>query len=86
MSIDEANLWTAVRSIESRVADLETHRAVSVADRAHLDRRFDTLEKQIGQTESTIRKIGWFVGALIATSLLGAFMNFVLSGGLVGAS
>ena len=71
-----------MRQLESRIVDLETHHAVITSDRIHMDRRFDKIEEQIKRTEDTLRKIGWFLSVLVTTSLLGAFLNFVLQGGL----
>ena len=79
-------VWQEVRALGSRVASLETAHAVSLNDRGHVDKRFDMVQRQISDLSDMIRRVGWFLGALVASALLGGMLKWIVEGGLAGAS
>ena len=85
MSMGETELWNSIRAIEGRLNKIDQDLATMKNDRIHMDRRFDQVEKQISSLADTIGKVGWFLGGLVATAIIGGFMSWVLTGGLAYA-
>ena len=81
----EPEIWTGLRALEARLGLIEQDIAAMKNDRVHMDRRFDQIERQIDNLTTAIGKVGWFLGGLVGTSILGGFMTWVLSGGLSNA-
>lgn len=72
-------------AIDRRLGDLETWRATqdtAVAVREerdkHLDKRFDTLEKGVGEVKGYLLRIVW----VVILGIVGSLMTFIVSGGL----
>lgn len=71
-----------LQALERTVVEAKTDRAVRMERDKHLDRRFDKLEKDVGDVKGYLLRIVW----LIVAGILAAFMGFVVNGGLsIGA-
>lgn len=57
---------------------LSTAQAVDQERRKHMDKRFDALEERMDRLDGHLTKLVW----LIITSIVVAFMTFVIGGGL----
>lgn len=67
-----------LQSLEHMISEAKTDRAVRAERDKHLDRRFDKLEKDVGDVKGYLLKIVW----LIVAGIVAAFMAFMLNGGL----
>lgn len=73
------DLSARVRELETWRTTQDTQAALAKKDREHMDERFDRIEKQISETRSIWAKVIWVIGIAI----VGAFVQFMLRGGLV---
>ncbi len=69
-----------LRALERRVATLETSAAVALSDKAHMDQRFDRLDKAIERINGHVR---WAVMLLVG-GILGGIVKFAMDGGFAG--
>tara|TARA_R100001143_G_C3352849_1_gene130593 strand:+ start:1394 stop:1669 length:276 start_codon:yes stop_codon:yes gene_type:complete len=67
-----------IQSLERMVSEAKTDRAVRMERDKHLDRRFDKLERDVGDVKGYLLKIVW----LIVAGIVAAFMAFMVNGGL----
>jgi hypothetical protein len=82
---DDSHIAQTLATLDRRVAGLETWRndqntssAVRAERDKHLDKRFDKLEKDVGEVKGYLLKIVW----VIILGILGSFVTFIVSGGL----
>lgn len=78
---DHQELWHGLRGVEGRLNLIEQDLSAMKNDRIHMDRRFDRVENQINSLTDAIAKVGWFLGALVTTSIIGGFLTWVIGGG-----
>lgn len=69
-----------LQALELWKATQETHLAVRTERDKHLDQRFDRVESSINEVKGYLLKIVW----VIILGVLGAFVTFMLRGGLNG--
>lgn len=63
-----------IKALERRVSVLETRDAVRQERDNHIDRRFDTLERMVGETQGTLKKASWIIiSTVIILSTTAAF-------------
>ncbi|MEM7490057.1 MAG: hypothetical protein AAF390_13135 [Pseudomonadota bacterium] len=78
----------AFRRTEDRLAALEaiakrieTDQAVNEEKQKRLEARFNQIDKRLDRIDALIARLAW----LIVAAILGAFMSFLMKGGLPGA-
>jgi len=67
-----------LQSLEGIVSEAKTDRAVRAERDKHLDRRFDKIEKDVGDVKGYLLRIVW----LLVTGIIVAFITFMVNGGL----
>lgn len=68
---------TKVDALEIRVGSLGQSMAVAQAQQAHIDKRFDKIDSEVGAIRSDLKRVAW----IIVTAVLGAVVTFALRGG-----
>lgn len=68
-------------ALEAWKATQDTSSAVRTERDKHLDKRFDRLESSLNEVKGYLLKIVW----VIILGVLGAFVTFMLRGGLSGS-
>lgn len=67
-----------LQSLERMTSEAKTDRAVRAERDKHLDRRFDKIERDVGDVKGYLLKIVW----LLVAGIIAAFVTFMLNGGL----
>ena len=77
------------RDIEERVLELEAWRhaleiilAEQRKDREYMDLRFNRVDTEVGDLKKIVSRVSW----VVILSVLGAFMTWVLKGGLASVA